>query len=242
MTHGVPAKFAAVAGRRGYVRIDMRPVTIVRAALACGIALVALLFPWAAAHGGQGSVILKNLSYNPRAVHVNIGDTVTWYHEDSGTPHTVTAHNGEFDSGSKYMHADDTFAISFPKAGTYTYYCRIHGDASDPHCPGMCGEIIVGSPSTPKPAPTSGPVATRRRTSSSSSAASSIETSASASPSPSATPVPVQSPSEIASPIAAPPASTPGNRGALLGIAIGGLAVGASSAGLVLYRSRRARS
>jgi hypothetical protein len=173
---------------------------------------------------------------------VSVGSTVTWYDQDSGVTHTVTSHNGAFDSGGKYLHADDTFAISFPKAGTFTYYCRVHGDANDPYCPGMCGVVVVGSPSTPKPAQTSRPVTTRLPVSSSSSGGGSVAAFSSAGPSPSATPVPVQTPAQIASPIAAPGASTTGNRGALLGIAIGGLAVGASSAALVLYRSRRASS
>jgi plastocyanin len=210
--------------------------------LVCAFTLAAVALPWAAAFGGQGNVVLKNLNYSPRSIHVNVGDTVVWNDQDSGVTHTVTAHNGAFDSGGKFLHADDTFSISFPNAGTFTYYCRVHGDANDPYCPGMCGVVVVGSPSTPRPARTSGPATTRRPASSSSSGGGSVAAFSTGSPSPSGTPVPVQTPSEIASPIAAPPSNTPSNRGALLGIAIGGLAVGASSAGLVLYRSRRASS
>src|SRR5437899_1330480 len=83
MTQAVPGKFGAEVVGPGYVRIDMRPVSVARVALLCGFTLAAVLLPWAAAFGGQSSVVLKNLNYNPRSIHVNVGDTVTWYDQDS---------------------------------------------------------------------------------------------------------------------------------------------------------------
>jgi plastocyanin len=79
--------------------------------------------------------------FSPAAVSVASGDTVTWTNQ-SGAPHTVTrcdaaACNGT-DGGTG---ADPAFDLSvaanngatanhtFSGAGTYNYYCKIHGFA-----------------------------------------------------------------------------------------------------------------
>jgi plastocyanin len=79
-------------------------------------------------HGGGGasaeaSVSIEYASYKPRQMDVLTGDTVTWTNE-SARGHTVTAEDGSFDSGR--VNVGERFMHSFPAAGAYPYYCRLH--------------------------------------------------------------------------------------------------------------------
>jgi plastocyanin len=51
------------------------------------------------------------------------GDTVVWTNK-MGMDHTVTADNGEFDSGA--FGEDATFSQTFNTAGSFPYHCEIH--------------------------------------------------------------------------------------------------------------------
>jgi len=53
------------------------------------------------------------------------GDTVVWTNK-MGMNHTVTANNGEFDSGP--FGQDETFPHTFDTAGSFAYHCNIHRD------------------------------------------------------------------------------------------------------------------
>ncbi|MGH2808751.1 MAG: plastocyanin/azurin family copper-binding protein [Actinomycetota bacterium] len=83
--------------------------------------------------------------FTPETIRIDPGDTVSWSN-DGETVHTVTADNGSFDSGT--MAAGDTFTFAFRDAGTYSYYCAVHGAAGGV---GMAGTVIVGNgaPQTP---------------------------------------------------------------------------------------------
>jgi len=77
--------------------------------------------------------------FQPFAMKINQGDTVSWYNSDSAG-HTVTSGtpsdgpDGKFDS-SLFM-AGTTFSYTFDKEGIYPYFCMVH--------PWMVGEIVVG--------------------------------------------------------------------------------------------------
>ena len=62
---------------------------------------------------------------------VAVGSTVVWSNQD-GVPHTATADDGEFDSGTI---TDGTFSHTFASAGNYAYACQVHQT--------MTGEIVV---------------------------------------------------------------------------------------------------
>jgi plastocyanin len=63
-----------------------------------------------------------------------------WNH--TGTlPHTVTAVDGSFDSGT--LQAGDTFEWTFDEPGRHEYYCQFHGSQNGT---GMFGVILVESP------------------------------------------------------------------------------------------------
>jgi nitrite reductase (NO-forming) len=77
--------------------------------------------------------------YEPPALTVPAGSTVTWKNSDS-TLHTVTS--GSAESGvsgtefdSSYLAGGKTFQHTFSSAGTFDYYCTLH--------PFMKGQVIV---------------------------------------------------------------------------------------------------
>lgn len=60
------------------------------------------------------------------------GATVVWINQDP-VPHTVTADDGSFDSGTLATVASTSH--TFNKPGTYAYHCTFH--------PSMHGTIVV---------------------------------------------------------------------------------------------------
>lgn len=89
---------------------------------------------WDGYSGGprHGQVVVQGMAYNPPEVHSRAGDPVLWLFKDGGVPHTVTADNGSFDSGSK---VNDEYRLRFDQPGSYSYHCAIH--------PEMKGRVIV---------------------------------------------------------------------------------------------------
>jgi len=68
---------------------------------------------------------------------IKVGTTVIWTNRDNAA-HTVTADNGEFDSGS--LKTGDTFSFTFSKPGTFPYYCAFHGGKGGV---GMSSQVVV---------------------------------------------------------------------------------------------------
>ena len=81
----------------------------------------------------EGQVIVGGMAFNPPEVHSRPGAPVLWIFQDGNTPHTVTADNGSFDSGSK---VNDEWRLRFDQPGTYSYHCTVH--------PEMKGRVIIG--------------------------------------------------------------------------------------------------
>jgi LPXTG-motif cell wall-anchored protein len=65
-------------------------------------------------------------------VTVAVGDTVTW-HNSGQAPHTATADDGSFDTGT--INAGGSGSHTFSSAGTFSYICTIH--------PNMHGTVRV---------------------------------------------------------------------------------------------------
>ncbi len=92
--------------------------------------------------GGGGSTIspvMQGTAFSPTPDTVTAGMTVTWTNNDPFT-HTVTYASGpdsSFDSGN--IPSGGTYQHTFMKAGTYVYYCKIHGTPSS----GMRGTIVA---------------------------------------------------------------------------------------------------
>jgi len=76
----------------------------------------------AASVSAGNAVTVVDFGFNPDAIKVKVGTTVTW--TNTGVTHTVTADKGLFDSGM--FKSGETFSFTFAKGGTFTYHCAIH--------------------------------------------------------------------------------------------------------------------
>jgi plastocyanin len=93
------------------------------------------------AGGGAGAAkeihMLSGNKFEPATYKAKVGEAVTWVYQDtSGQPHNAIADDGSFDSNPGCAGADTSkcmsikgqkFSHTFAKAGTYPYYCSIHG-------------------------------------------------------------------------------------------------------------------
>lgn len=79
--------------------------------------------PGATTSGGAGAVSVSGSRFQPDAVTVKVGESVTWTFRDP-VGHSATADAGSFDSGVKRDGA--TFTQTFSTAGTFAYHCTIH--------------------------------------------------------------------------------------------------------------------
>ena len=83
------------------------------------------------------NVSIQDFQFTPFRLTVRVGDTVVWTQGGSAT-HTVSADDGSFDSGN--LSNGEEFSFTFAEAGTFAYYCRIHGA---PGQDGMSAVITV---------------------------------------------------------------------------------------------------
>lgn len=79
---------------------------------------------------GTTKIIIQNFSFNPSAVTINKGETVTWINQDP-MPHKIS---GSI-FGSNALENSQSYSFTFNDTGTFDYICSIH--------PSMKGEIIV---------------------------------------------------------------------------------------------------
>ena len=88
--------------------------------------------------GVANSVTVGNNFYNPANLSVATGAKVTWQWAMGDMEHTVT-----FDDAApgSPRQSSGTFERTFSTAGTYTYFCQVHGRAV------MSGSVTVGSSS-----------------------------------------------------------------------------------------------
>lgn len=77
-------------------------------------------------------ILISGFKYQPDTLTVQVGDTVEWKNADI-VPHTATAADKEFDSGSIAKGASWSFVAA--KKGTYPYICTLH--------PNMKATLIV---------------------------------------------------------------------------------------------------
>jgi plastocyanin len=92
--------------------------------------------------GGMGSgpqtttVHIVDFQFNPDPVAIHVGDTVQWIWDASD--HSTTSDTSIWDSG--VLNTGATFSHTFTSAGSFPYYCKIHGA---PGGGGMHGTVSV---------------------------------------------------------------------------------------------------
>ncbi|MBK0404372.1 T9SS type A sorting domain-containing protein [Adhaeribacter sp. BT258] len=77
-------------------------------------------------------------TFSPQQVNINVGDMVTWQWA-SGT-HDVTSATGAW-SPAPITSSSPSFSRTFTTAGTYSYFCSIHGQS-------MSGTVVVAAAPT----------------------------------------------------------------------------------------------
>ena len=79
-------------------------------------------------------VAIEDFYFEPANAAIQPGDTIMWVNEGN-TPHTVTADDGSFDSGT--LQPGESYSHTFQGAGMVPYHCSIH--------PSMTGSVTVGA-------------------------------------------------------------------------------------------------
>lgn len=88
--------------------------------------------------GGAKTVIVQvqDFQFSPTTVNIKVGDTVNWKWQADN--HSTTADGGQWDSG---VHNNGfSFSHMFMAAGTFPYFCSIHGAKGGV---GMHGSVVV---------------------------------------------------------------------------------------------------
>jgi len=77
----------------------------------------------AAAAAAPVRIEMKNFAFDPPAIEVKAGQTLTWTNGDV-VPHTATAAAKAWDTGQ--MAPGRSYTVTLTKPGTYNYACSIH--------------------------------------------------------------------------------------------------------------------
>ncbi len=102
-------------------KIDRR-----RGLLVCGLAaaIVGQAALWAPSALAESHVVeIRDFQFAPEALDIAVGDTVTWVNMDIA-PHTATAVDGSWDSGS--LAQGDEWSLVIETAGVIDYLCTFH--------------------------------------------------------------------------------------------------------------------
>lgn len=87
---------------------------------------------------------VRDFTFEPRSIQIEPGDTVRWVSNASDRTHTITAVNGDFDSGAVFTSSGAIYERRFDERGTWEYWCSSHRQ-----CCQMQGSIRVGANSPP---------------------------------------------------------------------------------------------
>jgi plastocyanin len=88
--------------------------------------------PTPAAASDTVTAVIQDFTFRPTHLEVDAGTTIVWTNGGQ-MAHTVTAEDGEFDSGP--LEPGDRRGLTFTKSGTYHFHCTPH--------PFMTGVIVV---------------------------------------------------------------------------------------------------
>lgn len=90
-------------------------------------------------------VTVGNYTFTPKELTIEEGTTVVW--KDEKGRHTIVADDGSFKS--EVLPPDGEFRRTFERAGSYPYFCSLHGEAGGKD---MAGTVTV-TPRRTRPSP-----------------------------------------------------------------------------------------
>ncbi|MGZ8876318.1 MAG: cupredoxin domain-containing protein [Halobacteriota archaeon] len=93
---------------------------------------IATSSPSPSASTASQTVVIQGFSFQPAAITIQTGASVTWRNDDS-VSHQIVSNTNAF--GSPVLNAGGSYTHVFDQAGTYPYHCDIH--------PSMTGTITV---------------------------------------------------------------------------------------------------
>jgi plastocyanin len=128
------------------------------------LSMAALLISASAASAQEEmTVSIQDFFFEPDQLTVAPGTTVTWVN-DGQTPHTSTADDGTWDSGT--LQPGESFSFTFDEPGTYSYLCEIHPEMTGTVNVTGGDEATTASPESTAMSPTASPAATPAATAS----------------------------------------------------------------------------
>jgi len=89
---------------------------------------IKVAFTATATSAGAVGVTVGNNFFNPSAATVSAGGTVTWTWAAGAVTHNITWVSGGFANSADQ--SSGTHQVTFPSAGTFSYYCSIHATAT----------------------------------------------------------------------------------------------------------------
>ena len=116
-----------------------------------------LVFAPAASAQDEMTVSIQDFFFEPDQLTVAPGTTVTWVN-DGAVPHTSTADDGAWDSGT--LQPGESFSFTFDDPGDYSYFCEIHPDMTATITVSEGGEMTTASPEATTMSPSATATAT----------------------------------------------------------------------------------
>ena len=117
-----------------------------RIALAGAVVALAAAPPALAANADvravDGATDAEN-RWDPNAVSVNVGDTVTWRFDGTTQAHNVKSTTPNWNIDTNFAVAGPPAAYTFTAEGVYDFVCELHAS--------MTGRVTVGTPPPPPP-------------------------------------------------------------------------------------------
>ena len=77
------------------------------------------------ATGASDNITIQNFKFSPDKLKAKVGDKVTVTNLDAGAPHSLTADDKSFDTGT-FNKGDSPKTITLSKAGAFPYHCEVH--------------------------------------------------------------------------------------------------------------------
>ncbi len=96
---------------------------VIATALPAIAALPLLAISARRARAATHQVEIKGFAFSPASLNVAVGDSVVFTNRDSA-PHTATALDGSFDTGT--IRRNKAVQVTISAAGTHGYRCKFH--------------------------------------------------------------------------------------------------------------------